>query len=87
MQVRYKNWKKMVFLQFVLRIAENSKPGDPVPELTKDAGESSIANLDKLRFAKGDIPTADLRLEMQRTMQKHAAVFRTGEILQVWWNL
>jgi len=65
-----------------ITISENSKPGDPVPELTKDAGEASIANLDKLRFAKGDIPTADLRLEMQRTMQKHAAVFRTGEILQ-----
>jgi len=65
-----------------IAIIENSKPGDPVPELPPDAGESSVANLDKLRFAKGDISTADLRLEMQRTMQKHAAVFRTGPILQ-----
>ena len=36
----------------------------------------------QLRFAKGDIPTADLRLEMQKTMQKHAAVFRRGDILK-----
>lgn len=67
----------------VFRIGENNKPGDPVPDMPNDAGEASIANLDKARFANGDIPTAELRLEMQRTMQKHAAVFRTGPILQV----
>lgn len=36
-----------------------------------------------MRFAKGDIPTADLKLKMQKTMQRHAAVFRRGDILQV----
>jgi succinate dehydrogenase (ubiquinone) flavoprotein subunit len=38
--------------------------------------------LDKIRFADGDIPTAELRLDMQKTMQNHAAVFRTGTVLQ-----
>ena len=40
------------------------------------------ARLDKLRHAKGKLPTAAIRLDMQRTMQNHAAVFRTGESLQ-----
>ena len=40
-----------------------------------------MANLDKLRFANGSVSTADLRLRMQKTMQNHAAVFRTGEVL------
>lgn len=41
----------------------------------------SVANLDKLRQAKGSISTADLRLKMQKTMQVHAAVFRDGPLL------
>jgi succinate dehydrogenase (ubiquinone) flavoprotein subunit len=40
-----------------------------------------VANLDKLRFANGSVPTAELRGKMQKTMQNHAAVFRTGEVL------
>lgn len=41
-----------------------------------------MENLDKVRFADGDITTADLRLAMQKTMQTHAAVFRTEETLK-----
>jgi len=63
-------------------IARQSKPGLPVPELPQDAGEASVANIDKLRFSSGSTPTADLRLAMQKTMQQHAAVFRTGEVLK-----
>ena len=40
-----------------------------------------MANLDKLRFANGSVPTAEARLRMQKTMQGHAAVFRTGDVL------
>ncbi len=61
-------------------IAEVSKPGDKVADLSPDAGEASVANLDKLRFANGSTSTAQLRLKMQKTMQEHAAVFRTGEV-------
>ncbi|EFX68379.1 hypothetical protein DAPPUDRAFT_260153 [Daphnia pulex] len=46
-----------------------------------NAGESSVANLDKLRFANGSVTTAELRGKMQKTMQNHAAVFRTGDVL------
>jgi len=72
-------------INFAFSILSQNKSGDPVPDLPPNAGEVSIANLDKLRSERkgADIPTAQLRLEMQRTMQKHAAVFRTGTILQV----
>jgi succinate dehydrogenase / fumarate reductase flavoprotein subunit len=36
----------------------------------------------RVRFANGTIPTAQLRLEMQKIMQNNCAVFRTGEVLQ-----
>jgi succinate dehydrogenase (ubiquinone) flavoprotein subunit len=38
--------------------------------------------LDKLRYANGDLPTADIRNKMQRLMQNNAAVFRPPEILE-----
>ena len=38
--------------------------------------------LDAFRNAKGSTPTAQLRLEMQKTMQEDVAVFRTGETLK-----
>jgi succinate dehydrogenase / fumarate reductase flavoprotein subunit len=40
-----------------------------------------VSRLDRLRNAKGSRRTADIRLDMQRVMQDHAAVFRTGESL------
>merc|ERR1712038_1356932 len=63
-------------------ISEAHKPGDKILEFNPNAGESSVANIDKLRHANGSTPTADLRLKMQKTMQTHAAVFRTGDVLQ-----
>ena len=51
-------------------------------ELPRDALDPAISNLDRLRHANGSTPTADIRLNMQRTMQRDAAVFRTGETLR-----
>jgi len=50
--------------------------------MKENAGEESVANLDKTRYAKGDISTADLRLTMQKTMQAHAAVFRDAPTME-----
>jgi len=50
-------------------------------DLKKDAGEESLARLDRLRHASGSTPTAEMRLAMQRAMQEDAAVFRTGASL------
>lgn len=70
----------VVFGRAVARtIKKQLKPGMPHDELPADIGFESIKNLDKLRTASGSVPTADLRLEMQKCMQKHVAVFRTQE--------
>ena len=50
-------------------------------ELPKRAGEKTLDMIDKYRFADGDVPTAEIRMEMQKTMQKHAAVFRIEKSL------
>merc|ERR1711902_341717 len=63
-------------------IAEDSHPGAPIGELSANAGEASVANIDKLRFSEGDINTSAIRLKMQKTMQTHAAVFRTGDVMR-----
>ena len=54
----------------------------PHKKLKSGVLDPIIARLDKIRNAKGGISVADLRLKMQRTMQDHAAVFRTKEILE-----
>jgi succinate dehydrogenase (ubiquinone) flavoprotein subunit len=56
--------------------------GQSQPELPPNAGEKTIAWLDKLRYANGDLPTATIRNKMQRVMQNNAAVFRTQETLE-----
>jgi succinate dehydrogenase / fumarate reductase flavoprotein subunit len=65
-----------------LRCAEIIKPGESQAPLPADAGDGALARFDKLRHAKGGTPTAALRLAMQKTMQSHCAVFRTGPVLQ-----
>jgi succinate dehydrogenase / fumarate reductase flavoprotein subunit len=57
------------------------KPGARHAPLPADAGEATIERLDRLRHANGSRPTAEIRNDMQRAMQDHAAVFRTGEVL------
>ncbi|UCC14216.1 MAG: succinate dehydrogenase flavoprotein subunit [Gammaproteobacteria bacterium] len=64
------------------RCAEIVDGGARQAPLRADAGEETVARLDRLRYASGATPTADIRLRMQKTMQNHAAVFRTGEVLQ-----
>jgi succinate dehydrogenase / fumarate reductase, flavoprotein subunit len=61
--------------------AATVKPGTQHKPLAKDAGELAVSRLDRLRNAKGTASTAQIRLNMQRVMQAHAAVFRTGESL------
>jgi succinate dehydrogenase / fumarate reductase flavoprotein subunit len=43
--------------------------------------EKALDRFDGLRHAKGTTPTAELRLEMQKTMQSDAAVFRASDTL------
>jgi succinate dehydrogenase / fumarate reductase flavoprotein subunit len=64
-----------------LRLAETIKPKAAHKALPKDGAELALARLDRFRFAKGGSPTADIRVEMQRNMQAHCAVFRNTDLL------
>jgi len=64
------------------RCAETIKPNSPHKDLPASITDAALANFDRVRNADGDVSTADLRLTMQRAMQKDAAVFRTGDTLK-----
>jgi succinate dehydrogenase / fumarate reductase, flavoprotein subunit len=62
------------------RAAQLVTPGESHKQLPH-AGEEAIARFDRLRHASGGTGTAQLRLNMQRTMQNDCAVFRTQKSL------
>ncbi len=64
-----------------IRCAELIKPGTAHKPLNKDACGAALARFDKIRNANGSRSTAEIRLDMQRTMQTKAAVFRTQTTL------
>jgi len=64
-----------------LHLKETLKPNGAHKALPKDAADLALARVDKFRNAKGGSPTAQVRVEMQRTMQKHCAVFRDTALL------
>merc|ERR1719476_564715 len=62
-------------------MAELVKPNSPPIQLPATAGEATLARLDKIRNSKGPLPTADLRRELQVSMQKYAPVYRNADDL------
>jgi succinate dehydrogenase / fumarate reductase flavoprotein subunit len=64
------------------RCGETIRPNAPHKDLPVSATDAALANFDRVRNASGDTPTAELRLTMQKIMQKDAAVFRTGDTLK-----
>ena len=63
------------------RAAATVEPGAahaPVPE---SATEKALERLDRMRYAKGNSTTAEIRGAMQAAMQRHAAVFRSSTSL------
>ena len=65
-----------------IRAAELVDPKAPNPDLNMKSVEQAMDRFDGLRNAKGSIPTANLRLDLQKAMQEDAAVFRTSETLK-----
>ena len=65
-----------------LRCAEIITPGASHKDLPASVLDPALARFDGLRHANGGTPTAQIRVNMQRTMQNDAAVFRTGETLR-----
>ncbi|MEO7170418.1 MAG: succinate dehydrogenase flavoprotein subunit, partial [Sphingomonas sp.] len=64
-----------------LRLKDQLKLNTPHNALPKGSEEFALTRLDHFRNAKGAAPTAKVRAEMQRTMQKHCAVFRDTALL------
>jgi succinate dehydrogenase / fumarate reductase flavoprotein subunit len=64
-----------------LRLKETLKPNTTHNPLPKGSEDMSLARLDHFRNAAGGSPTSRIRAEMQKTMQRHAAVFRDSELL------
>jgi succinate dehydrogenase / fumarate reductase, flavoprotein subunit len=64
-----------------IRASELVKPNAAQPQLPTDSAEMALSRLDRLRHADGSVRTAQLRDKMQRMMQSHCAVYRTGEVL------
>ncbi len=65
-----------------LHLKETIKPGAPHKPLPADSADLALSRLDHFRFAKGGSPTAEVRGNMQRTMQAHCAVFRDTALLE-----
>ncbi len=63
------------------RLAEIIKPNSAHSPLPADSADAALTRVDHFRHAKGGTPTSQIRNTMQRTMQKHAAVFRDTELL------
>ena len=65
-----------------IKAGEVVDPAAPNRPLNPASVEAAVERFDKLRHANGTIPTAELRLKMQKTMQSYAAVFRTEDVLK-----
>ncbi len=65
-----------------IQAAATVQPGQPHKPVANDIANKPLDRFDHFRHAKGRTPTAKLRLDMQKVMQNHAAVFRTGDTLK-----
>jgi succinate dehydrogenase / fumarate reductase flavoprotein subunit len=65
-----------------IRAAELIKPNSPhKPAVAGSSLDKALSRFDKIRHANGSMRTAEIRRNMQRNMQNHAAVFRDQQIL------
>jgi len=63
------------------RATELVQPGAAHKPLPKDAGDAAVGRVDRLLTKEGGLSTGEIRLAMQRTMQRYASVFRDGPML------
>jgi succinate dehydrogenase / fumarate reductase, flavoprotein subunit len=64
-----------------LRVVESIRPAESHVNLSNEATDRAIARLDRIRWSTGKTGAGAIRLAMQRTMQRHCAVFRDGPLL------
>jgi succinate dehydrogenase / fumarate reductase flavoprotein subunit len=63
------------------RVVETLRPREGHAHVSKETTDRAIARLDRIRWSKGKTGAGAIRLAMQRTMQRHCAVFRDGPLL------
>lgn len=68
------------------RAAEIITPNMPHDSLPASAGQAAIERMDKIRNSNGTIRSNEIRLNMQKTMQKYCAVFRDETLLSQGWE-
>jgi len=64
-----------------IRAGKVVDPETPIGPVNTVEVDRALSRFDALRHASGAMPTADIRLSMQKTMQADAAVFRTDKTL------
>jgi len=64
------------------RIPELVQPNSKHGTIVAEADDKAVSRLDHYRNAAGGSPTAEIRLDMQRTMQADCAVFRDTKSLR-----
>jgi len=64
-------------------INDKEKPNTPNPEMPANGGEETIARLDELMNRKANLKTAELRSELQATMQTYCPVYRNSKDLAI----
>jgi succinate dehydrogenase / fumarate reductase, flavoprotein subunit len=62
-------------------LRDSLKANAKQPELPGDSADFALTRLDHFRYAEGGSPTAQIRAEMQKAMQKHCAVFRDQKLM------
>ncbi|MGR3717416.1 MAG: succinate dehydrogenase flavoprotein subunit [Thermohalobaculum sp.] len=65
-----------------IRAGQIVTAGAPNPAIDDRSVDKAMTRFDRLRQANGAVPTAVLRLNLQKAMQKDAAVFRSAETLK-----
>ena len=63
------------------RASETVKAGAVAVKAPQSATDKALDRFDRMRHANGGESVAQLRLDMQQAMQRHAAVFRSSESL------
>jgi len=65
-----------------IKASQTIKPGAKPKPIPASETERSLSRLDRLRYADGSMKTSEIRNNLQRAMQRDAAVFRTQETME-----
>ena len=63
-------------------ISKEFKNSKSMSHTSSASAEKAIERFDRIRHSKGSALPSSIRLEMQKSMQKHCSVFRTGDGLK-----